>query len=102
MLFFFSSRRRHTRLQGDWSSDVCSSDLVRVEAAVGRACVYGGAFRYTTPSACRLREAAQAPFAQQADSLIYHSFGVRIRSAKSRPPYRVLQVARECAFRTAT
>src|SRR5205807_7449785 len=22
-LFFFSSRRRHTRLQGDWSSDVC-------------------------------------------------------------------------------
>src|SRR5256885_7737937 len=27
--FFFSSRRRHTRLQGDWSSDVCSSDLVQ-------------------------------------------------------------------------
>src|SRR5688500_20211963 len=25
--FLFSSRRRHTRLQGDWSSDVCSSDL---------------------------------------------------------------------------
>src|SRR5688500_17047606 len=24
--FFFSSRRRHTSLQGDWSSDVCSSD----------------------------------------------------------------------------
>src|SRR5256885_2666953 len=28
-IFFFSSRRRHTRLQGDWSSDVCSSDLSR-------------------------------------------------------------------------
>src|SRR2546426_4876094 len=27
LVFFFSSRRRHTRLQGDWSSDVCSSDL---------------------------------------------------------------------------
>src|SRR5688500_20354280 len=27
MFLFFSSRRRHTRLQGDWSSDVCSSDL---------------------------------------------------------------------------
>src|SRR5256885_2143333 len=26
-VFVFSSRRRHTRLQGDWSSDVCSSDL---------------------------------------------------------------------------
>src|ERR1039457_7567224 len=31
MLFFFSSRRRHTRLQGDWSSDVCSSDLPHPE-----------------------------------------------------------------------
>src|SRR5256886_8776462 len=26
--FFFSSRRRHTRFDCDWSSDVCSSDLV--------------------------------------------------------------------------
>src|SRR5256885_8899940 len=30
-LFFFSSRRRHTRLQGDWSSDVCSSDLSQID-----------------------------------------------------------------------
>src|SRR6266581_4725448 len=29
-VFFFSSRRRHTRWTGDWSSDVCSSDLDRV------------------------------------------------------------------------
>src|SRR3972149_3419627 len=29
-LFFFSSRRRHTRFDCDWSSDVCSSDLVGV------------------------------------------------------------------------
>src|SRR3712207_7757874 len=57
-MFFFSSRRRHTRYGRDWSSDVCSSDLeavreARVEAMredesvflmgedVG---VYGGAF----------------------------------------------------------
>src|SRR5688500_19609263 len=32
--FFFSSRRRHTRLQGDWSSDVCSSDLSGSSVAV--------------------------------------------------------------------
>src|SRR5688500_20378153 len=45
-IFFFSSRRRHTRLQGDWSSDVCSSDLEVAEAVqlrhehvgVARAC----------------------------------------------------------------
>src|SRR5205807_9479009 len=32
-VFFFSSRRRHTRLQGDWSSDVCSSDLLGISGA---------------------------------------------------------------------
>src|SRR5256886_3230695 len=30
MFFFFSSRRRHTRFDCDWSSDVCSSDLQRI------------------------------------------------------------------------
>src|SRR5260370_26305427 len=29
--FFFSSRRRHTRFKCDWSSDVCSSDLQKLE-----------------------------------------------------------------------
>src|ERR1022692_2588918 len=35
--FFFSSRRRHTRLQGDWSSDVCSSDLITLHDAIKEA-----------------------------------------------------------------
>src|SRR3989442_10998734 len=30
--FFFSSRRRHTRCGRDWSSDVCSSDLINTDA----------------------------------------------------------------------
>src|SRR5205814_4341195 len=30
--FFFSSRRRHTRCLSDWSSDVCSSDLLTLTA----------------------------------------------------------------------
>src|SRR5699024_11347369 len=34
-LFFFSSRRRHTRSKRDWSSDVCSSDL-RTNSRNGR------------------------------------------------------------------
>src|SRR2546421_3413243 len=33
VFFFFSSRRRHTRSDRDWSSDVCSSDLVLAEVA---------------------------------------------------------------------
>src|SRR5256885_419020 len=35
LYFFFSSRRRHTRLQGDWSSDVCSSDLGQTDLLDG-------------------------------------------------------------------
>src|SRR2546430_12640861 len=33
--FFFSSRRRHTRFDCDWSSDVCSSDLTTAPSCVG-------------------------------------------------------------------
>src|SRR5690242_21620191 len=33
--FFFSSRRRHTRLTCDWSSDVCSSDLRHLQGGAG-------------------------------------------------------------------
>src|SRR5690606_40778486 len=32
-IFFFSSRRRHTRFSRDWSSDVCSSDLIAARVA---------------------------------------------------------------------
>src|SRR2546429_4929064 len=33
-VFFFSSRRRHTRCSRDWSSDVCSSDLVLLRRSI--------------------------------------------------------------------
>src|SRR5438874_9945179 len=39
--FFFSSRRRHTRSLRDWSSDVCSSDLVANHELTGAAAVAG-------------------------------------------------------------
>src|SRR5690348_845479 len=48
LYFFFSSRRRHTRWTGDWSSDVCSSDLepgnedVETVATGARAAAAGG------------------------------------------------------------
>src|SRR6266581_9637798 len=38
-VFFFSSRRRHTRWTGDWSSDVCSSDLTTSTTACSPATV---------------------------------------------------------------
>src|SRR6266478_4885845 len=46
--FFFSSRRRHTRFDCDWSSDVCSSDLVfRKHFYVPELC-YGQQLRTTS------------------------------------------------------
>src|SRR2546422_9782792 len=41
-LFFFSSRRRHTRCSRDWSSDVCSSDLARGEVGLVVAAIFLG------------------------------------------------------------
>src|SRR2546422_5384934 len=49
VFFFFSSRRRHTRCSRDWSSDVCSSDLIKVIdllvpfAKGGKIGLFGGA-----------------------------------------------------------
>src|SRR2546430_15201748 len=40
VFFFFSSRRRHTRFDCDWSSDVCSSDLSNRWMRVGQALDY--------------------------------------------------------------
>src|SRR5258706_10060669 len=40
-VFFFSSRRRHTRLVSDWSSDVCSSDLIARNAVTSQESVDG-------------------------------------------------------------
>src|SRR2546430_8355680 len=37
--FFFSSRRRHTRFDCDWSSDVCSSDLSVMESISRSSCL---------------------------------------------------------------
>src|SRR2546430_16712187 len=52
--FFFSSRRRHTRFDCDWSSDVCSSDLPYTRPGSGRAgtesrCVMRP-FEYVSPT----------------------------------------------------
>src|SRR5262249_57302986 len=49
-LFFFSSRRRHTRLVSDWSSDVCSSDLqpqIRIAGTLAFKVFRGGRASYS-------------------------------------------------------
>src|SRR5256885_9460463 len=68
-MFFFSSRRRHTRLQGDWSSDVCSSDLVFHENDLTREHIVpisaGGGHQWmnlvTACRSCNHRKGARTP-----------------------------------------
>src|SRR5205085_8750322 len=58
--FFFSSRRRHTRFDCDWSSDVCSSDLTPLGFCAGE----------------RPIRPAPLPAARSADPLIEELYGV--------------------------
>src|SRR3989449_4510311 len=64
MFFFFSSRRRHTRCSRDWSSDVCSSDLLESQPAgdwrlhFSAGAVYAG---------CKLYDQAEASFSRAMD-----------------------------------
>src|SRR2546422_6487523 len=55
ILFFFSSRRRHTRCSRDWSSDVCSSDLLL------RARQHGGPRTTQQPTLIRLGHEPEEP-----------------------------------------
>src|SRR5438067_5900543 len=63
LLFFFSSRRRHTRSKRDWSSDVCSSDLCESDAGLGN----GGLGRL---AACFLESASTL-------ALPFYGYGIR-------------------------
>src|SRR5690606_40301155 len=55
-VFFFSSRRRHTRFSRDWSSDVCSSDLLRKLSLNGRR--LKEMLESNSPSSCFRRSAS--------------------------------------------
>src|SRR2546429_6410279 len=54
MFVFLSSRRRHTRCSRDWSSDVCSSDLVTPTVATGVHVNQGQQIGVTDNSGCQL------------------------------------------------
>ena len=47
--FFFSSRRRHTSFTSDWSSDVCSSDLIALELHPDHTLLSSATLQVTAP-----------------------------------------------------
>src|SRR5439155_14962580 len=82
-LFFFSSRRRHTRWPRDWSSDVCSSDLTSATR-------WGGLWTWSWPG----REPGP-PFLQPPNP------GCQTESASAppRPRSEERRVGKECRSR---
>src|SRR2546429_2578411 len=58
--FFFSSRSRHTRCSRDWSSDVCSSDLVHCPLLAGREQMWTRAGTLDYNVALRTKQGAEA------------------------------------------
>src|SRR2546430_15438852 len=53
-VFFFSSRRRHTRFDCDWSSDVCSSDLQRAPRVLTLRVAFAGTPEFALPALAAL------------------------------------------------
>src|SRR2546430_6642823 len=72
LFFFFSSRRRHTRFDCDWSSDVCSSDL-HIGIVLQQSLLFGATIReniaYGKPQAT-LEQIEAAARAANADEFI--------------------------------
>src|SRR2546429_246391 len=83
MLFFFSSRRRHTRCSRDWSSDVCSSDLVGTALAAARR------FGFETVGCSSTGNLANAVAAQAAQ----HGFDACVFIPADLEPAKVLNTA---------
>src|SRR3712207_7646180 len=89
--FFFSSRRRHTRYWRDWSSDVCSSDLL-IAAALALASLAS-----FSPAAAQKKGAVpKRPKLQFTtdtnDAIAYYRLGEQMRSEERR-------VGKECRSR---
>src|SRR5437660_10101990 len=98
-LFFFSSRRRHTRWPRDWSSDVCSSDLAGGAAPHPAAAAAGGLRARDRPP---LQPAVQAQLRPR-----HRLLPAGLRSEERRvgkecrslwPPYHYKKISSGCSY----
>src|SRR2546429_1867892 len=90
--FFFSSRRRHTRCSRDWSSDVCSSDLLLERFAISLVGDFVGMIQRVLHASVFLNQLGRAFF---ADAL--RAGNVVHRVAEQRSEER--RVGKECRSR---
>src|SRR5215211_8071066 len=98
--FFFSSRRRHTRSLCDWSSDVCSSDLLDPARHVGRPADYRPVRGVESLGARRATLQAPAHGKRAAVGRQRHLDGGGILRRAATPGDRLVGEARSTAART--
>src|SRR5438270_2583074 len=92
LFFFFSSRRRHTRFDCDWSSDVCSSDLILTQPGTNQ--LHGELDVYGDHSALN----AANPFAANQPTYYADGFGGQLTGSMRSEERRV---GKECRSRGA-
>src|SRR6266550_5584081 len=105
--FFFSSRRRHTRCSRDWSSDVCSSDLLAAAKRLLSGFTWTGAFQVVMGEEATLDgvpnlalRAERAPNAKGAEQLGYtRGYAPALAAAKTAAVALVLDDP-DCAVET--
>src|SRR5207248_11727798 len=94
--FFFSSRRRHTRSYGDWSSDVCSSDLTKLSSPGARGRLSAAGAQSLPAPAARDHSGLTAP------SNDCYTPGCAMRRRARSHPYKRSEerrVGKECRYR---
>src|SRR5260221_5681008 len=93
-MFFFASRRRHTRSLCDWSSDVCSSDLEETKSSTKRLAELFG----ISERSYRSWKNGSVPIPESAVSLIEEISNIRFpQSKETRSEER--RVGKECRSR---
>src|SRR5690606_40507759 len=92
LVFFFSSRRRHTRFSRDWSSDVCSSDLSYGGESVNNS-IFGVNANYATEIPFLTRWVNKLP---NIDTDVESNLSVRGEFAYLLPRSEERRVGKEC------
>ena len=108
LVVFFSSRRRHTRLRRDWSSDVCSSDLLTSEAnvllsAVARVGREGEAVSAAFQAATEEWGSSErwTPSLLEADDCVAERLEVALNAFEASTPLLKKQILRMCGLAAA-
>src|SRR5688500_6432658 len=90
-VFLFSSRRRHTRLQGDWSSDVCSSDIDMDFMNLNQSAHGDREFGFI---GSRLRLNRKVVVGHWSDEAVQSEIGIWVRAASAWADWQGAKIAR--------